>query len=154
MNRNRVEYFSREKTYVSFSQTLWEKNCEFFKSVSKKVQKKKNLRDFFARDCVSRNTSKRHLGCGVVVPFRFVIRIRQHTWMLSMIKLLCCSWSRLVRDHVVNSSRDPLAIRRSKFRCVKDKFQILPIYVYVFVYTCRICMTFKNPNIGIKACFV
>ena len=132
----------------------WEKRTVSSPRVFQKGQEKKNLRDFSTRDYVSRNTSKRHLGCGVVVPFRFVIRIRQHTWMLSMIKLLCCSWSRLVRDHVVNSSRDPLAIRRSKFRCVKDKFQILPIYVYVFVYTCRICMTFKNPNIGIKACFV
>ena len=40
---------------------------------------KKNLRDFSIRDCVSRNTSKRHLGCGVVVLFRFMIGIRQHT---------------------------------------------------------------------------
>ena len=59
--------------------------------VFQKGPEKKNLRDFSAKDYVSRNTSKRHLGCEVVVLFRFMIEIRKHTRVLSVIKLLYCS---------------------------------------------------------------
>ena len=136
----------RENLYKFFPKILREKDLSFEKC--SKFQKK--IYVILLLEIVSRNTSKRHLGCGVMVSFGFVIGIWQHTQILSVIKLLYYSWSRLIRDHVVNSSKNPLVIRKSKFRCEKNKFWVLPIYIYAY----RICLTFKifnknkviNPN--------